>query len=900
MSSMQARDEAQRNADLRQAFLRHLPKRLDTARRRGIMLARNGWDINALILLQKELRAISTACHHFARPDIAVRLAPIEREIVPCIEQHELPDAERGERIAGLLDSLAPVVQQLSPPPVYVEPEPSPAAESGYQLQSAPPADFVARFARPVAVPTPAPPAPVAAAEPEPTPPPETEAARAEAPGVAQAPEIPFEPVPGFPDDEVPTPRVAGFEAPRPAVDAAAIHILHLSDNNPLAAELDLRLEAEGWQLELVDEVEPFHERLRSTPTNLVIVDPGHLGTIEAIGQTVRAVRARGGPRLSLLVLSDNEEVGTRLRTMRAGADSFVALPAQAGDVVARVRELLDAEGESPYRVLIIEDDRSQALFAESILKKAGMQTCSVMDPLAALAALETFEPELILMDLYMPNCDGMELTTLIREREQFAATPIVFLSGEHDADKRFDALSAGGDDYLEKPIRPKYLISAVTNRVRRSRQVNRKVRARNPRDAVSGLYERAFVLARIDETLASEDAHTNLGGVLFVIIDGAHAIRERIGLSAFDTLIAQAGALLAASVSTTDLAARYGDTSYLIQSPGRGESELVRFGEDLRAIFAKHVFEFGDKSLSLAISVGIAPFALGWHDSASIVNAAERACAQARGERDRKVRVYEPQFGIYANDPRETLLQEMRQALQNDRFHLLFQPVVTLKGESEEKFQVLLRLKTPDGREHAARELLPLAASARLTDTLDRWVLSRCIATIGERDRVDRPVRLFVNQAIEAVLDAERVAWIAAELQAQRIDGGRLVLEFRFADVRAHLKPSAAFFEAVRALGVKIVLSSFEGDPASVQTLSHLPIDYLKPAPHYLAPAEHGDLKQVIAVAKSRGLYVLAPQVEDARTAAALWGIGVDYVQGNFVQQATTGLDFDFRASAG
>jgi CheY-like chemotaxis protein len=63
---------------------------------------------------------------------------------------------------------------------------------------------------------------------------------------------------------------------------------------------------------------------------------------------------------------------------------------------------------------MIIEDDRSQALFAESILRKAGMETIAVMDPLSALEALDSFDPELILMDLYMPNCDGMELTTLI------------------------------------------------------------------------------------------------------------------------------------------------------------------------------------------------------------------------------------------------------------------------------------------------------------------------------------------------------------------------------------------------------------------------------------------------------------------------------------------------------
>ena len=94
---------------------------------------------------------------------------------------------------------------------------------------------------------------------------------------------------------------------------------------------------------------------------------------------------------------------------MRAGADSFIPLPAQSGEVMGRIAELLDADTTDPFRVLIVEDDRSQAIFAESILRKAGMRTLAATDPLAALDQLGEFNPELILMDLYMPNCSGME-----------------------------------------------------------------------------------------------------------------------------------------------------------------------------------------------------------------------------------------------------------------------------------------------------------------------------------------------------------------------------------------------------------------------------------------------------------------------------------------------------------
>ncbi|MCB1643391.1 MAG: response regulator, partial [Xanthomonadales bacterium] len=77
-------------------------------------------------------------------------------------------------------------------------------------------------------------------------------------------------------------------------------------------------------------------------------------------------------------------------------------------DAAARVREVVEPAGEQPYRVMIIEDDRSQALFAESVLRKAGMETCAVMDALQSLEQLDEFKPDLILMDLYMPGISGM------------------------------------------------------------------------------------------------------------------------------------------------------------------------------------------------------------------------------------------------------------------------------------------------------------------------------------------------------------------------------------------------------------------------------------------------------------------------------------------------------------
>jgi len=889
---MLAHDDSLGDDGHRQAFFRFLPKRLDALRRRAGHLTR-GWDVNLLALLVEDAQAIAAQARLHGVAVLAAQVDAVLAIVEPLLESLAIPSEPEADALKAALAALVtPRTPAAAPFGVHrgrAERFELPHTADGIPLAIAPPLSFIERFARPV---------------------------DARAPTVVPraVPETMISGEDLSPDlaAELPSELVASHTPAAPAARAPATsreaqsridgrRIYLLSDANALATEIAQRLDAQGHELQLLDSVEELKEMVRALTPSLVIVDAVFTASLEEIGQVIRLARPRSSGRLALLALANQSDVATRLKAMRAGADSFVALPAAASDVLARVVELLDADESEPFRVMIIEDDRAQALFAESILRKAGMETCAVTDPFLALDSLEQFVPELILMDLYMPNCDGMELTALIRERERFISTPIVFLSGEHDADKRFDALSAGGDDYLEKPIRPKYLISAVTNRVRRARALTRRVVALNPRDQITGLYDRAHVITRVGAALQSADG-TNLGGLLFIIIDGAQAIRERIGLSAFDALLGQAGTLLAGLIGGTDHAARYGDTSFIVLAPGHGEQAMLKFAEDIRERFERHLFETGDKSLTLAISVGIATIASGWDDAASMLNAAERACALARTSSERKVRVFERSSVPVAAAEGDGLLAAINDALRYDRFQLLFQPIAALHGSTEEQFQVLLRLRGDRGRLYTAAEVVPLAEKAGIIGEVDRWVLSRCLMVLHERDRIDRPVRLFVSQSVAGVAEPQRLPWLAQQMQSKQLAADRLVLEFRADDVLAQLRLAVVVSNAARSAGLGIGLSAFDGTATMLQMMQHLQVDYLKLSGRYVAdtPEARRDLQQIIAFAHERSMRVIAPLVEDAKTAAGLWTSGVDFIQGDFVQQATQDLEFDFRASAG
>jgi len=874
-------DESQQSAELRQVFVKTLPKRLETVHRRARRLTMQGWDVNVLTVFFQDVQALAGACGRYGVLDAGEVLFGIETFVAPYLENVSLPDDEARPQFQRAIDALGALIAKHVPEKVAVTSPgvmPLVAERGGIQTLVVPPREYWRRWgvgdvdsALAAAPATPAAAAPVPAAAPA------TNAAAA-----------------------VPAARAQS----KPIRATAEKRVYHLTAGDPLASEVDQKLEGSRYPFDLIEDADTLREMLGAFAPAMVIVDAAFLPQLDAIGDSLRLARTRTSQKVALVVFADNNDIATRLKAMRAGADAFITLPMTAADAFARIEELLEGEGGDPFRVLIIEDDRSQALFAESILRKAGMETRAVMDPISALEELNAFRPELILMDLYMPDCDGMELTTLIREREAYTNIPIVFLSGEHDEEKRFDALSAGGDDYLEKPIRPKHLISAVTNRVRRARATQKRVLAHNPRDPVSGLYDRAHVLERVGELLANDDAHRQGGGLLFLLVDGAQNIRERIGLSAFDQLIGQAGAFLSGLVQTRDLCARFGDTSFIVLAPQLQETELLEFGGRIRQAFDQHVFEIGDRSITLAVAIGIATFGQNLGEAAAMVNAAERACVGARQDPERRVALFQTQISQAGDADEDMLFGAIRDAIRNESFQLLFQPIASLRGGHDEQFQTLLRLRGDGGRTYTAAVLVPLAERAGLIHGVDRWVLSRALLVISERARDGHPVRLFVSQSIESLNDPQRLAWLKQGIETRRISPEHLVIEFRTADALARIRQLTAFHENAKRLGIRLCLSNFDATMANFQLLQHVQVDYVKVAAKYTnaegqSAKMRAELRQAITHLRERGIRIVAPQVEDAQVAAGLWSTGVDYIQGNFVQQATQDLDFDFNASA-
>jgi EAL domain-containing protein (putative c-di-GMP-specific phosphodiesterase class I) len=324
----------------------------------------------------------------------------------------------------------------------------------------------------------------------------------------------------------------------------------------------------------------------------------------------------------------------------------------------------------------------------------------------------------------------------------------------------------------------------------------------------------------------------------------------------------------------------------------------------DSHQTFDQHVFEIADRSITLAVAIGLSTFAQNLGEAAAMVNAAERACVGARQNPDQRVALFQTQVTQTSDADETMLLGLIRDAIRNESFQLLFQPIASLRGGHDQQFQCLLRMRGDGGRTYTAGVLVPAAERAGLIHGVDRWVLSRSLLVISERARDGHPVRLFVNQSIESLNDPQRLSWLKQGIDTRRITPDQLVIELRTADALARVRQLATFHENAKRLGIRLCLSHFDATMANFQLLQHVQVDYVKMAPKYTSadgqtPKMRAELRQAITHLRERSIQIVAPQVEDAQVAAALWSTGVDFIQGNFVQQATQDLDFDFDASA-
>jgi len=329
---------------------------------------------------------------------------------------------------------------------------------------------------------------------------------------------------------------------------------------------------------------------------------------------------------IPIVVLTTLENMAARLAAVRMGVKAYMVKPVDMADLVDVLDRVTRRSQTEPFRVLIVDDDESLAYHTELVLEAAGMKTRVTADPVNIFEDLDEFSPELILLDLYMPGCVGQELAAVIRQREEYAGIPIVFLSGEADKSKQLSAMEMGGDDFLTKPIHSTHLISSVRIRVTRFR----KLRSFMLRDSMTGLFNHTSTKQFLDTEIARVQRSTEKLAFVALDIDHFKNVNDSYGHAVGDRVIKSLARLLRQRLRGADLIGRMGGEEFAVIMPESDLDQAVLVFDQIREAFSEIIFHANETQFHVTISCGVAEFS--HHRSATQVSdAADKALYAAK-----------------------------------------------------------------------------------------------------------------------------------------------------------------------------------------------------------------------------------------------------------------------------
>ena len=403
--------------------------------------------------------------------------------------------------------------------------------------------------------------------------------------------------------------------------------IFLVEDDEELAQDIALQISHFGYTVYIfagLEELKREIERYQPAAILMDVVFPeGNLAGVEMVQQ----INERYGYRIPVVFMSARDDVTARLQVVRAGGKAYFVKPVNIPALIDRLDELTTRNQPEPYRILIIDDDPSVADFYRLVLEQHGMIVAVVNNPLDIMYPLLDFRPDLILMDMYMPQCTGRELASVIRQQETYVGIPIVFLSTETDIEKQLTAMHEGrGDDFLTKSIQPTHLISVVKNRAHRSRVLRDSM----VRDSLTGLFNHTTTKQYLQrEVLFARRRKTALS---FAMIDLDHfkKINDTYGHPTGDRVLKSLARVLQQRLRRTDIIGRYGGEEFAVMLPDTDGSKAAGVLDEIRQDFSQVRQRSEQDEFHVTFSCGIAGFPR-YQDAAIINKIADEALYQAK-----------------------------------------------------------------------------------------------------------------------------------------------------------------------------------------------------------------------------------------------------------------------------
>ena len=404
--------------------------------------------------------------------------------------------------------------------------------------------------------------------------------------------------------------------------------------------------------------------------------------------------------------------------------------------------------------------------------------------------------------------------------------------------------------------------------------------------DSTTGLLRRRELIVAVTERLGSAVA----GGkrcIALIKLDKFSTIERDVGVTASDDVLTEFAKLLKETLNPKEVVGRFGGVRFLVLLERGNEHDIEAWGEQFIARVQKHVIRIKDKEISLTCTVGLSVVPAQANLDAVIADAIE-ACRKGigrggnqtvtsdRADNDNRVQSYD-----------KVWVKHIKAALMENRFRLVQQPVASLQGDDPVMFDVLVRMVDTQGKEVLPAEFMAAAERNDLLKNIDRWVVGASLSFAAQR----RPGCLFVRLSKDTAKDGSFLDWLENHVRSSRAEPQRLCFQVTEEVAASYITQVKALAGALRQKGFRFALDGFGSGRDSQGLLDSVPLDFVK-IDGALVQGLTGDpqlqqrVRLLVDGATKRLIQTIGERVEDANTMAVLWQVGVQYIQGYFVNE--------------
>lgn len=255
-------------------------------------------------------------------------------------------------------------------------------------------------------------------------------------------------------------------------------------------------------------------------------------------------------------------------------------------------------------KVLVVDDNNNNLRLLIDILEDENFEVFTSNSGLPVAEMARNLRPDVVLLDIMMPEMDGFEVCKALKEDKELRDIPIIMVTAKADSKDLKNALELGAVDYIKKPIDEVEVIARVQS-VLRQKQASEDLRSRASRDGLTGLFNHALLLELFEKEL--KDQERNQWGISFVMldIDFFKKINDTYGHTSGDAVLKELSNILAADTRSGDFPGRYGGEEFGIVLPRISKEDTFLLCERIREKIEKHEFWIDAKTINVTVSIG-------------------------------------------------------------------------------------------------------------------------------------------------------------------------------------------------------------------------------------------------------------------------------------------------------